>query len=110
MLVNAESIDGITIVELPQRLDSSTSRAFQQDMAPLMEPNSKLIFDLTHVSHLDSSGIGSMIACLKRLRTSGGEVKLCNSSKQIHTLLELVRLHHVFDIFNTRQEAIDSYK
>lgn len=110
MLLNAESVDGITIIQLPERLNSTNNRAFDKDVAPMMTPSAKMVFDLTQVRQLDSSALGSLVACLKHLRTAGGDLKLCGLSKQIRTLFELVRMHHVFDIFNTRQEAIDSYK
>jgi anti-sigma B factor antagonist len=110
MLVNAESVEGITVVELPERIVSLNNRAFDKDLAPLMKPNAKMIFDLTQVNRLDSTGLGSIVAWLKRVRNDGGDVKLCGLSQQIRTLFEMVRLHRVFDIFNTRQEAIDSYK
>src|ERR1700694_826249 len=110
MLLNTESVEGITIVQLPETINSTNNRAFDKDVAPLMEPTARVVFDLTQVKRLDSSGLGSIVACLKHLRTAGGDLKLCGLSKQIRTLFELVRMHHVFDIFNTRQEAIDSYK
>ncbi len=110
MVLNAESVGGITFVQLPERITASNSRAFEKDMGPLMDDNSRFIFDLVQVRQLDSSGLGAIIACLKRLRTSEGDLKLCGMSKQIRTLFELVRMHHVFDIFNTREEALDSYK
>ena len=110
MLLNAVSVEGITIVQLPEKILSLNNRAFDKDLAPLMKPNMRMIFDLTQVSRLDSSGLGSLVACLKQMRTEGGDLKLCGLSKQIRTLFEMVRLHHIFDIFNTRQEAIDSYR
>jgi anti-sigma B factor antagonist len=110
MLLNAEDIDGIRIVQLPERINSANNRGFAKDVTPLMGPNGKVVFDLAQVRQLDSSGLGSIVACLKHMRTAGGDLKLCGMSKQIRTLFELVRMHHIFDIFNTRQEAIDSYK
>ena|ERR1017187_7960619 len=109
MLLNAETTDGITIVQLPERINSGNNTGFTKDATPLMGTG-KVIFDLTQVRQLDSSGLGSIVACLKHVRTAGGDLKLCGMSKQIRTLFELVRMHHIFDIFNTRQEAIDSYK
>jgi anti-sigma B factor antagonist len=109
-LLDPENIEGIVIVQLPEKINSTNNRAFEKDLAPWMEPNAKVVFDLTQVKHLDSSGLGSIMASLKHLRTAGGDLKLCGLSKQIRALFELVRMHHVFDIFNTRQEAIDSYK
>jgi anti-sigma B factor antagonist len=110
MVLHAETVDGVMIVQLPEKINSSNSKAFEKDMAPLMKENSRFVFDLTSLRQLDSTGLGAIIGCLKHLRSSNGDVKLCAMSKQIRTLFELVRMHHVFDIFNTRQEAIESYK
>jgi len=110
MLLNAEKVDGITIVQLPERINSSNNRAFEKDVAPMMDENPRLIFDLAQVLQLDSSGLGSLVACLKHVRAKSGDVKLCGMTRQIRTLFELVRMHHVFDIYNTRQEALDTYK
>jgi len=110
MVLNSDRVNGITVVQLPERINSANSRAFEKDVEPLMAGNSKMVFDLGQLKQLDSMGLGAIVACLKHLRTGGGDLRLCGMSKQIRTLFELVRMHHVFDIFNTRQEALDSYK
>ncbi len=109
MLLNAQNIDGVTIVQLPEKINITNSRAFENDMKPLMDENARFIFDLVQVRQLDSSGLGSIVGCMKHLRGAGGDLKLCGMSKQIRTIFEIVRMHHVFDIFPTRQEAIQSY-
>jgi len=110
MVLNSDRVDGITIVQLPERINSANSRAFEKDCEPMMTENARLIFDLSQLKQLDSMGLGAIVACLKHLRSRGGDLRLCGMSKQIRTLFELVRMHHVFDIFNTKQEALDSYK
>ena len=110
MVLNSDHVDGITIIQLPERINSANSRAFEKDVEPLMGASGKLVFDLSQLKQLDSMGLGAIVACLKHLRSNGGDLRLCAMTKQIRTLFELVRMHHVFDIFNTRQEALDSYK
>ena len=110
MLLNAETVEGVTIIQLPEKINVSNSRAFERDILPLMNGNSRVIFDLGEVRHLDSSGLGAIIACYKRARSDNGDLKLCGMSKHIRTLFEMGRLHHVFDIYSTKQEALESYK
>ena len=109
MVLNSQSVNGITVVQLPDKINAGNSRAFENDVKPLMDGNTRAIFDLTQVKHLDSSGLGAIVGCLKRLRTAGGDLKLCGMSAQIRTIFEIVRLHHVFDIYADQQEAIKSY-
>ena|SRR5579872_423898 len=110
MVLNAESVEGIAVVSLPERLNSSNCPAFRKDLEPLMQGNSRFVFDLSQVNSMDSSALGTLVACLKHLRGVGGDLRLCGMSSKIRALFELVRMHHVFDVFNTRQEALDSYK
>jgi anti-anti-sigma regulatory factor len=36
-------------------------------------------------------------------------MKLCNATRQVKDLFELVRLHKILDIFDTRDEAVASF-
>lgn len=110
MVLNAENVDGISIVEIPERLNSSNSKAFRDEMTPLMEKNSRFIFDMRLLNQVDSIGLGTIIGCLKHLRTNQGDLKVYGLSKSVRTLFQLVRLHHVVDIFNTQEEALASFK
>jgi anti-sigma B factor antagonist len=110
MVLNAEIVDGIGIVSLPERLNSNNCPAFRKDVEPLTQQSARMIFDLTPVKAMDSMALGALVACLKHQRSAGGDVKLYGMSKQIRALFELVRMHHIFDIYNTRQEALDAYR
>jgi anti-sigma B factor antagonist len=110
VMTSAETIDGISVASLPERFNASNCLAFQKDIEPLMKENPRLIFDLTQVRMMDSSALGTLIACLKHVRSHGGDLRLCGMSNKIRALFELVRMHHIFDVFNTLEEALDSYK
>ena len=38
-----------------------------------------------------------------------GDLKLCGMSKQVRALFELVRMHRIFDIYGTREEAVHAF-
>jgi len=109
-MTSAETIDGIGVASLPERFNASNCLSFQKDIEPLMKENPRLVFDLTQVRMMDSSALGTLVACLKHMRTNGGDLRLCGMSNKIRALFELVRMHDVFDVFNTLEEALDSYK
>jgi anti-sigma B factor antagonist len=44
------------------------------------------------------------------VNAKGGDVKLCGMSKQVRAVFELTRMHRIFDIFGTREEAVDAFK
>ena len=92
------------------RLDASQSPAFKRDIAPVLTANSKVIFDLSELQFVDSTGLGTIVSCLKMLNASGGDLKLCGMSKSIRALFELVRMHRVFDIYNSKGEAAGAFR
>jgi anti-anti-sigma factor len=69
-----------------------------------------LILNLNHAEMLDSLMLGETVACAKRARERGGDVRLVVVPDGIvHELLQLTGLDHVFQIFGDEKEAMISY-
>jgi anti-sigma B factor antagonist len=83
--------------------------AFKKQIASVIGDSRCLIFDLSRLKRPDSSDLGLIIACLTRQRGLGGDLRVCSLSKKARVLFELVKMHHVLDIFNTPDEAVTSY-
>lgn len=102
----------MTIIELPyERIDVGCKQEFQNDVAEILtEPGAKVVFDMRRVQFVDSAGIGAIVCCMRELSASGGELKLCAVAKPVRSLFELVRLHRLLDIFNTKEEALRAFQ
>ncbi len=100
------------IVLTPQfpHLDALTSPGFNKQMLGLVKPGARVLMDLEKVTWADSSGCGVIIALVKHLRSEGGDLKLCGLTRPVRTLFQLVRLHKICDVFNTRQEGLAAYE
>ena len=105
-----EKVGDVTVAAVPvEELDESNAGEFKRDVAPLLEANTKLVLDLSRLRFIDSSGLGVFISCLRKLNANGGDLKLCGMSKQVRAVFELVRLHRVFDICATSEEAVQAF-
>jgi anti-sigma B factor antagonist len=51
-----------------------------------------------------------MLSCLRQLSGKGGDLKLCSMSRQVRALFELVRMHRIFDIYATKEEAVKAFQ
>jgi len=110
MALKVEPGEKATVVVIPgHKLDAGNSAALKQDMAPVIGEHKNLILDLSELSFVDSSGLGAILSFTRQLAAKGGELKLCALQKPVRALVELVRLHRVLDIFNTREEAMSSF-
>jgi anti-sigma B factor antagonist len=110
MVITVESVGGVTVAVVPiEELDASNSGEFKREVAPILETTTKLVIDLSRLRFVDSSGLGAFISCLRNLNSRGGDVKLCGMSKQVRAVFEMVRLHRIFDIFATQEEAVRAF-
>src|SRR5215510_11422763 len=93
-----------------EEIDAGNSGELKRDITPILQANMKIVIDLERVRFVDSSGLGAILSCLRYLEGQGGHLKLCSLSKQVRTSFELVRMHRVFDILGSRDEAINAFR
>jgi len=109
--ISTEKIDDITVVNLQaDSLDASNVAEFKRCVVATVAPKAKIILDLGQVQFIDSTGCGAILSYLRQLNPVGADLKLCSVTKPVRSLFELVRMHRILDIFNTRDEALKSFK
>ncbi len=97
----------ITVEE--ERMDAHNSGNLKERMLQLFdEGKCQLVIDLTAVRFIDSSGLGALVSGFKNASARDGSLKLCCLQPQVRSMFELTRLHRVFEIFTTLEEALDS--
>jgi anti-sigma B factor antagonist len=79
------------------RLVSDTAQELKDLVKPLIGKGGRIVIDLTDVSHLDSSGLGTLVG----LKVSAMNAGLCilelsNVSKHISELLRISKLTQLF--------------
>lgn len=107
MQLSIKNIDHAIVARFTtQYLDAGNVKQFKAQAAPLITPGAKIIFDLSSLKFVDTSGLGALLSCLRQLHAVGGDLMLCGMAKPVRALFELVRMHRVFEIFNTEEEAV----
>ena len=76
----------------------------------LEQGNRKLILDLGGVTYINSSGIGALVAIHAMYQKSSGKVKLSDMGKGVQNVFVITKLTSVFDVDETRAEAIKSFQ
>jgi anti-sigma B factor antagonist len=69
--------------------------------------HTRLILDFSAVTHLDSSGLGTLLVGYNSLKAQGGTIGLLHAPRHVKELLELSRLTGVFRLFETEEEAVN---
>jgi anti-sigma B factor antagonist len=106
-----EHVQGVTIVTiLNQELDASNADELKSEMAPVLQNSNKLVLDLSNVQFVDSRGCGVILSLLKNVSSAGGDLKLCNVNRPVRTIFDLIRLHRICEIHETKEAAVQAFQ
>ena len=79
-------------------------------ISPLKTNGDKFILNLSKIGFLSSLVITTILFFAKEARQRNSEVKLCEPSKDGQAILQIMHLNKIFEIHETEQEAIASFK
>ena len=106
--LKTRKVDDIVVIELYGRLmlGEPTMLLRETIRHHLADGNMKFIIDVGEVSHIDSAGLGEMVAGFTTIRGHGGDVKLIRLTVRVKDLLQMTKLLTVFDCFDDEAAAV----
>jgi anti-sigma B factor antagonist len=90
--LETEKKPNAVLVRCTGRIVSSTAPHLQETVRPLISENKVVVLDLTNVSYLDSSGLGSIVGLWVNAKKNHCDLKLIRLSDRIKELLRLTNL------------------
>jgi anti-sigma B factor antagonist len=73
------------------------------------ENRKKIIFDLTRVSHIDSTGIGIIVTSAGHVKEAGGELRLAGVNDHVEHILKMTNIDKVVAWNTTVTEAAGGF-
>jgi len=109
--VQTRQVDnGVTVVAPTGRLDVAGAPALKDAISEALKNGPpRVVLDMEGISFVDSTGLGSVIAALKQIRSSQGDLRLAAPNQQVRVVLELTTLDRVFPYFSTVEEALTGF-
>lgn len=90
-----------------ERLDAHNSQELKEQLLKLIEHGSKaLVLDLSEVRFVDSSGLGALLAGHKNAGLRDSRFVLASVQTRVQSMFELTRLHRVFEIHPSVDDAL----
>ncbi len=101
-------IQGIPVVELEGEVDLSTSPQFKEIVYRLIDAGRRdIVVDLDGLDFMDSTGLGVLVAVLKKMSLEGGRIRLVCSKRSILKVFNITGLDKVFAIYDNLQRCLD---
>lgn len=111
MTIEERQAGDVTILALAGKLTlGQGDRLLKDKISSVVRDGPKrLLLDLSEVPYVDSAGLGELVRTYTAVNRNGGQLKLLGLAKRIKDLFALTKLLTVFEIFETEQEALDSF-
>ena len=97
-----DDIKGVSL-RLDRAMDGDKVTAWLNRHAP-----ARCIFDLSKLEMLDSSGVGSIVTCLHKVKKLDGNLCLAAAHGKVATVIAITRLDLVFKIYPSVEAALQA--
>jgi anti-sigma B factor antagonist len=112
MQITERQVGDVMLLELDGRL------ILEEGEFPLREAvdrlvaagKTKIVLDLARVTRIDSAGIGMLVSKYLTAFRKGGRLKLLHLTRRADNALHLTKLSSVFEVFDSEDEAVASFK
>jgi len=95
-------LDGQLTVGNRQELKAVVQQALQDGAR-------KLLLDCAPTGYIDSSGLGALVTIARRVRETGGAIRLAGLNEDLRSLFELTKLDTLFEIFPDSDQALEGF-
>jgi anti-sigma B factor antagonist len=95
--------DGDTLrISAVKELSATTSNSFRDEARRAFgDKQMNIEINLSQTSAVDSCGLGALVALHKTVSGRGGVLRLLNPNPAVQQILELTRMHRIFEIIKS---------
>jgi anti-sigma B factor antagonist len=107
MQIGTRQVDGMTVIDMVGRLDTSTSGDAYDEMVGIAKSGvTKVVLNLDKMEYVSSAGLRVILTAAKLLKSSKGEMKICHANGVVKEVLETSGFNHIIDIYDEEKDAI----
>jgi anti-sigma B factor antagonist len=101
----------VKIISCQGRMDANSSPQFKEYLKHLIEQGqTQLIISMDEVEFLDSSGLGALVACLRKAKDKKGDIKISGLLPEVRSIFDMTRVSRLFDIYPDTPSALKAFK
>ena len=92
-------------VAIEGRLVAAVAQDLRENIFAKLRDDMNVLFDLSRMSHVDSSGLGVLGQVLQKVKTGGGKVVLAALQPGPKIVFDITKVSRVFEIVPTVADA-----
>ena len=107
--MSTRAIDELSVVDVVGEVDVFSAPELAAQLTQLFDAGRQtVVVDLTSVTFLDSTGLGTLVAARNRAEEAGGQLPIIGSGERVLKLFRITGLDEVFEIYPSIEAAVTS--
>jgi anti-sigma B factor antagonist len=109
--LDTRMVDDVVVIDASGKIVfGEESSQLRDAVKKLIAEHKKIVLNLAGTNYIDSGGLGTLVSLYTSANTAGASLKLANLTQRIGDLLQVTKLLTVFDVYDSEQKALDSFR
>jgi len=110
MEISVREASGVNILKFSGSLDTNTSQAAENEVNDLLAAgHDKVLFNFEELDYISSSGLRVLLATAKKLKVSGGLMKVCSLNSVVQEVFDISGFAGILNLASNEEEALASF-
>jgi anti-sigma B factor antagonist len=110
MDINVKTIKQITVVEIIGDIDGKTASQVQEKVSPLVQPESKILLDMSQVGYMSSAGLRLLLGTYRQVTSNKASIVLVGVNEDIQDTMSATGFLRFFTIHETVKAGLAALK
>ncbi|MFF0344327.1 STAS domain-containing protein [Kribbella sp. NPDC004875] len=107
LVIRTADAGAYVLVQVVGDLDLESAPALTEELRARIGPR-PIVLDLAGIEFMDSSGLGVLVGAHKDSTAQGGALLIAAPGPRVHRIFKITKLHKVFALYETVDEAVRS--
>ncbi|MDD4310373.1 MAG: STAS domain-containing protein [Candidatus Cloacimonetes bacterium] len=110
MKVSFKQENNVGIIEINGRLDAYNAPELRAAYDQVADKVTNFVIDMNDCEFIDSTGLGTIVACLKSASQGGGDIHIARLQDKPRMVFDITRAHKIFHIYDDLDAAIMGFE
>jgi anti-anti-sigma factor len=108
--ITLRDVREIKIAELEGELDTLSAPEAEIELNRVVEQGAKkILVNFEHLDFIASSGLRILLAAAQRLKTDGGELRVCSLNETVQEVFDISGFSTLLSVYESEKEALDTF-
>lgn len=105
-----ETVETVTVIKLIGDIDANTTPAIQEEILSVIQPDSKVIFDMSQVGYMSSAGLRMLLMLYRTARFNNENLVMVGLTEEIRDTMAITGFLNFFTTTDTLDSALANFK